>query len=95
MSRLLSRLLFPRTGVHMNMSMELAASRSLLNESKLLTATIAAASYSSLRALGLLAELNSEPHGSFDDRKCTVLEANADISDSAAENKQKKEHYLD
>ena len=75
--------------MHMNMSMELPASRSLLNESKLLTATIAAASYNSLRAFGLVIDVKSELDGVFDARKCSVLNANVEISDSAV-NKKKK-----
>lgn len=60
MSRLWSRLLLPRTGVHRNISMELP---SLLRLSKLLTATIAAASYNSLKAFGLVSDVNNAVDG--------------------------------
>lgn len=60
MSRLWSRLLLPRTGVQRNISMELP---SLLRLSKLLTATIAAASYNSLKAFGLVSDVNNAVDG--------------------------------
>lgn len=80
MSRLWSRLLLPRTGVHRNISMELP---SLLRLSKLLTATIAAASYNSLKAFGLVSDVNNAVDGLLTMWKCSVLVANVQISDSA------------
>ena len=80
MSRLWSRLLLPRTGVHRNISMELP---SLLRLSKLLTATIAAASYNSLKAFGLVSDVNNAVDGLLTMSKCSVLVANVQISDSA------------
>jgi len=80
MSRLWSRLLLPRTGVQRNISIELP---SLLKESKLRTATIAASSYNSLRAFGLVSVVNSPVDGLFVTWKCSVLAAKVQISDSA------------
>ena len=80
MSRLWSRLLLPRTGVHRNISMELP---SLLRLSKLLTATIAAASYNSFKAFGLVSDVNNAVDGLLTMSKCSVLVANVQISDSA------------
>lgn len=83
MSRLWSRLLLPRTGVQRNISMELP---SLLRLSKLLTATIAAASYNSLKAFGLVSDVNNAVDGLLTMWKCSVLVANVQISDSAETN---------
>jgi len=80
MSRLWSRLLLPRTGVHKNISIELP---SLLKESKLRTATMAASSYRFLRAFGLVSDVNSPVDGLFVTWKCSVLVAKVQISDSA------------
>lgn len=79
-SRLWSRLLFPRIGVQRNISIELP---SLLRESKLRTATIAASSYSSFRGFGLVSGVNSPVDGLFVMWKCSVLVAKLQISDSA------------
>lgn len=80
MSRLWSRLLFPRTGVQRNISIELP---SLLRLSKLLTATIPAASYNSRNGFGLVFDVNSAVDGLLTMWKCSVLVANVQISDSA------------
>lgn len=89
MSRLCSRcLLFPSIGVHMNISRELVvASRSLLSESRLRTATAAAASYSWRSAFGLVSKVNRHRSGSLPTWKCTVRWANVEMSDSAVKRK--------
>lgn len=56
---------------------------SLLRLSNPLTATMAAASYSSLSALGLVPDVNNAVDGLFVTWKCSVLDEKVQMSDSA------------